>query len=171
MPRKAESADYQNLILSTVRNKFPYLILGIGIILLLYVMIAGFPGNKTSPEKQQAKKNEAIKKQESVKQEPKKYIVQAGDTLWQIAEANYGSGFNAYDLATKNNIPNPNLIEKGQIVILPSLTPQQPTIGEIAPVISEQVTYTGNQYTVQPGDFLWQIAQNAYGDGYGWTKI
>ena len=102
----------------------------------------------------------------------KKYIVKAGDNLWSIAEATYGSGWNAYDLAKINKISNASVIEVGQTIVLPSLAPKQPTTGQVAAAATTSpMTITGNRYTVQHGDYLWKIAQEAYGDGYAWVRI
>lgn len=103
--------------------------------------------------------------------EQKLYVVEEGDDLWHIAEATYGSGYNAYDIAVTNKLANANLIEPGQKLIMPSLAPKEPTTGEIAPAQTGKVTITGAQYTVQSGDYLWQIAEKAYGDGYAWPRI
>ena len=46
------------------------------------------------------------------------YIVQTGDTLWQIS-LNYGVSIN--DIVRLNNIVNPNLIYVGQILRIPSI--------------------------------------------------
>ena len=54
------------------------------------------------------------------------YTVQSGDTLWEIAEARYGTGFDWDKIleANKENIgflPNGSqaLIEVGQVLVLP----------------------------------------------------
>lgn len=97
----------------------------------------------------------------------KTYTVVAGDNLWKIAEAAYGSGYNWKDIAQENNIVNPDQIEVGQKLSIPQVASATPTVTQT----------TGNQaitaatYTVVRGDNLWNIAVRAYGDGYQWTKI
>lgn len=49
----------------------------------------------------------------------KTHNVVAGDTLWAIAKAQYGNGAKYTDIASANNISNPNLIYVGQVLIIP----------------------------------------------------
>lgn len=49
----------------------------------------------------------------------KSYTVVKGDTLWAIAKRYLGDGSKYKELATLNNIPNPNKIYPGQVVKLP----------------------------------------------------
>lgn len=49
----------------------------------------------------------------------KSYTVVKGDTLWAIAKKYLGDGTRYKELATLNNIPNPNKIYPGQLVKLP----------------------------------------------------
>ncbi len=44
------------------------------------------------------------------------YIVKYGDTLYNIAKAIYGDGNKYMEIATKNNIANPNRIYEGQVL-------------------------------------------------------
>ena len=44
-----------------------------------------------------------------------KYVVQKGDTLWAIAAKYLGSGAKYPQIASENNIANPNLIYPGQV--------------------------------------------------------
>jgi nucleoid-associated protein YgaU len=37
--------------------------------------------------------------------------------------------------------------------------------------VESKPAVAGGEYTVQEGDSLWKIAENAYGSGYAWTKI
>ncbi len=112
------------------------------------------------------------------------YTVQTGDYLWQIAEKFYGDGFKAYDIAKANNITTPSQIYRGTVLKLPALTStvaptmaqaqitKQPEQGQIGTgAQTGKVTFTGNVYTVKGGDSLWSIAEEAYGDGYSWTRI
>ncbi|PIV09304.1 hypothetical protein COS31_03555 [Candidatus Roizmanbacteria bacterium CG02_land_8_20_14_3_00_36_15] len=54
-----------------------------------------------------------------VTQTNSKYIVKAGDYLWKIALESYGDGFAWVKIAKINNLNNPNIIEPGQVLIIP----------------------------------------------------
>lgn len=47
---------------------------------------------------------------------PKTYTVKKGDTLWNIAKKLLGAGIKYKEIATKNNISNPNKIYPGQVL-------------------------------------------------------
>ncbi len=47
------------------------------------------------------------------------YIVKAGDSLWHISEEIYESGYNWVDIASINKLPNPDLIDIGQRLVIP----------------------------------------------------
>lgn len=79
------------------------------------------------------------------------YVVQAGDTLSQIARK-YGTTYQ--ELARINGIPNPNIINVGQQIRVKS--EQQPV---------------QNVYTVQSGDSLWAIAEKHYKNGTKYKDI
>ncbi|MDZ7836210.1 MAG: LysM peptidoglycan-binding domain-containing protein [Alkalibacterium sp.] len=86
------------------------------------------------------------------------YTVQAGDTLWAVANE-YGSTVDA--IATENNISNPDLISIGQTSTIPGTS----TGGNGS---SQDGNGSGNNgssadtYIVEAGDTLWAIA-NEYG--------
>ena len=85
------------------------------------------------------------------------YTVQAGDSLFSIAQRAYGNGADwpIIYAANKQTIgPNPNVIRIGEVLTIPSLSP---TSGEL--------------YVVQSGDTLTSIAQRAYGNGNLWQLI
>jgi len=85
------------------------------------------------------------------------YTVQAGDTLWAIANE-YGSTVDA--IATENNISNPDLISVGQTLTIPGTSSDDgssPDDADSGSNGSSAVTYT-----VEAGDTLWAIA-NEYG--------
>lgn len=51
----------------------------------------------------------------------KTYVVKTGDSLWAIAEAELGSGERLKDIATLNNIENPDKIYPGQELKMPEV--------------------------------------------------
>ena len=89
------------------------------------------------------------------------YVVKKGDSLWKIAQATYGSGYNWVDISKANNIKNPGQLVIGQKINLPK------EVIKIAP----KSTIETEKYTVVKGDSLSKIALRAYGDRYAWVKI
>lgn len=164
---KLKTPSYQGLVLNSVQKKYPYLLIGITVLVIAYLIFSGF----LSRNKLFQWKGNVVPTKEVEKAKQETYVVKHGDDLWKIAEATYGSGYNAYDIAKANKIKNPNIINAGQELVLPSVAPRQLTKGEVAPVKTQQVTITGKEYTVQHGDYLWKIALEAYGDGYAWVRI
>jgi len=53
------------------------------------------------------------------------YVVLPGDTLWSIAENLYGSGIYYLKVALFNNLSNPRLIHRGNILKLPAIPNSQ----------------------------------------------
>ena len=47
------------------------------------------------------------------------YVVQSGDSLWEIARRFYGDGSKYMIIANKNGISNPSLIHPGKILVIP----------------------------------------------------
>ncbi len=95
------------------------------------------------------------------------YTVALNESLWDIAEVQYGSGYNWVDIAEANNLVNPDLLAEGQVLTIPDVESKLSTVGneEVVEAIS------GATYTVEEGDSLWNIAIRAYGDGYKWVDI
>lgn len=81
------------------------------------------------------------------------YTVVAGDSLWKIAQKNYGNGNRWIDIAKENKLENPRVLVIGQKLVL---------VGESG---------QGETYTIVAGDSLWKIAVNKYNDGYKWVNI
>jgi len=97
---------------------------------------------------------------------PTTHTVTAGDTLWSIATKYYNSGYNWVDIAKANNLSNPEVIENGQKLTIPSATPiVVKQVGQVS------ATSTDKKYTVAKGDNLWKIASAQYGNGYKWVDI
>ncbi len=164
------SLNYKNLVFNAIKKKYLYLLLGAAVIgtLVLAVLILLLPNvtsntlKKIIPEKYEATPDQSYQKT---------YVVKESNYLWQIAEEAYGSGFNAYDIAKANNLAEPYVINAGQTLVLPNVKAQAPTRGEIADAATTKVEFAGDKYTIKSGDSLWQIALEAYGDGYAWTRI
>ncbi len=131
---------------------------------------------------------------------PTSHIVASGETLWDISEKYYNSGYNWIDIQDANNLTDPNAIEEGQSLVIPNVAPRQseddmvsdtaipeptetpveetpaPTqLAEAMPAPSipvlESPEIEGESYTVVRGDTLWDIAVRAYGNGYRWVDI
>jgi nucleoid-associated protein YgaU len=99
------------------------------------------------------------------------YVVKSDDSLWSIAETVYNDGYSWTKIADVNNISNPDTIFTGDKLLLPN-APQPSELGQMMQNTNSQGNaITGNSYTVQQGDTLWDIAVRAYADGYSWTKI
>lgn len=109
-----------------------------------------------------------VKPEEIVKNE-NVYVVKKGDSLWRIAQTNYGSGYNWVDISRANKLKNPGILVAGQELILPQVTGKK-VMAVTATNNSQQKIETGS-YKVVRNDNLWKIAVRTYGDGYQWTKI
>ena len=100
----------------------------------------------------------------------KEYSVERGDTLLSIAENAYGSGYNWTDIKTANNL-NTDSIDVGQKLVLPDVATKEPTATTKIVTAEDTNEISGDSYTVEKGDTLWNISVRAYGDGYQWTKV
>ncbi|MFH0979864.1 MAG: LysM domain-containing protein [Candidatus Roizmanbacteria bacterium] len=169
-----KALNYQQLFLTTVKEKYFNLVLGMLVSLLISSFVyksflKNIPINlafslpvfkqKTSP---------TFPKSPTTL---KTYTVAEGDDLWNIAEKFYGSGFNAYDISVANKMNDASILETGQKIIIPKVTPREPTVGEISASSTSQVTYVEGKYVVQPGDSLSNIALKVYGDLFAWPRI
>lgn len=93
------------------------------------------------------------------------YTVEAGDTLWKIAQKYYGSGTYWTKLYADNadTISNPDKIYVGQKIKIYPIQGIATTSGATGA--------EGTYYTVVSGDNLYKIAQKFYGKGRQWKKI
>ena len=174
-PIKIKNLNYQKLLILTVKEKYFNLLVGLFISFFISTLtyktfLKNIRINLAFklPTFNFASK---IKNKVVVNKPLRTYVVAEGDDLWNIAEKFYGSGFNAYDISVANKITDSSNISAGQKLIIPRVTPRQPTVGDISAISSSQVTYVENKYVVQPGDSLSLIAQKVYGDLYAWTRI
>jgi len=165
-----EEPNYQLLLKKTLGKKMGSFLLGFTILLIVSITLLNFlPKTKLF----QLRANNKNEKKVQLTPTPRFYTIQEGDDLWIIAQKFYGSGFNAYDIAQANNLDDVNNIHVGNKLVIPNVTPKFPSEGEVSQLAAttSQVIQTGITYTVQPGDFLWQIAVNFYGDGMMENKI
>lgn len=175
-PVKIKNPNYQRLLILTVKEK--YFSLFVGLLVSFFISTLTYKTFIKNIRINLAFKlptfnfaSKAVKNKVVVNKPLRTYIVAEGDDLWNIAEKFYGSGFNAYDISLANKITDSSSISAGQKLIIPQVTPRQPTVGDISATSTSQVTYVENKYVVQPGDSLSIIAQKVYGDLYAWTRI
>ncbi len=99
------------------------------------------------------------------------YVVQAGETLADIAERKYGDQNKWVLIAKANRGVNPNRMKIGTKLVLPSpaaSVPAEPVAVETAAPAAEGTPRT---YTIQAGDVLSKIAKRFYGSASAAAKI
>jgi len=92
------------------------------------------------------------------------YTVQKGDSLWNIAKDQLGGGAKWQEIYKLNEHligQNPDLIYPGTQLQLPGGAPE----------IASNGATTMTNYTVQPGDNLWNISKDLTGDATKWGDI
>ena len=161
--------------------------LGLGVVVIGALLLVMFIKSKTalSPVSQPTQEVSSTKTQKVEAQKKiNTYTVAAGETLWSIAEKQYKSGYNWIDIARANKLQNPDVITAGTTLTLPvveiktvkakqvvaaATTVEKQEKSETAQVVETKIT--ADKYTVKSGEFLWDIAVRAYGDGYKWVEI
>ena len=108
-----------------------YLIL-IGV--LVFLIIIGFSAYQAI---NQSGSGASISDEAADAASSQQYIVKDGDHLWKIAEEVFGSGYNAYDIAKANNLEEPYYLATGQVLVIPSVEPKTPTVGDIMATSTE----------------------------------
>lgn len=98
---------------------------------------------------------------------PTTHTVVEGETLWNIGEKFYKSGYNWITIAEENKLSDENSIQVGQVLSLPKAEMIKPPEENIIATATE----APKTYTVVKGDYLWKIAIDQLGDGYAWVKI
>ncbi len=145
------------------------MILGLLVVVVIGILLFNFFSNRGKPgmpgQEGQTAQQEQQPSQASL---PTTHTVQAGEDLWTISEKYFQSGYNWVDIATENQLENPDLLEVGQTLTIPKAEPILPVTGISQ---AEPSSITGVSYTVVEGDNLWDIAVRAYGDGYKWSEI
>ena len=107
------------------------------------------------------------------------YTVQPGDTLWQIATDQLGDGARFPEIADLNygapqtdgrSLTSAHWLTPGWTLTLPSAaTPTNATPAAASPTGAGH--WTAQTVVVEPGDTLWQIAQDRLGDGSRYRDI
>lgn len=154
-------------------ESYTSLILGIIVVIVGFVLIFTFIQHRNFNK---TKDTSSTATNEQNKIMPQIYTVKTGEDLWTISEKIYGSGYNWVDLANENKLSDPGIIYAGTKLVIPNVKKK---IVQIANADSQDnksgsdnsTSITGSTYVIQSGDFLWDIAVKAYGDGYKWTEI
>ena len=96
------------------------------------------------------------------------YTVRPGDSLWQIAQDRLGDGARYAEIATLNyDAPQPDgLTLTGEHWLRPGWALRLPA--DASPLVPPAAVTT---VVVEPGDTLWQIAQDRLGDGGRYDEI
>lgn len=136
------------------------MVLGAIVIVIVGVLIVNYFKDKTGGKIPGA----------STQTSAKEHVVVKGETLWSIAEDSFGSGYNWVDITVANELYS-DIIEVGQKLVIPDVSPKQPTSTKKVATIAKIAPITGTSYTVVKGDSLWKIAVQAYGDGFKWVEI
>lgn len=160
------------------------MVLGALIILVVGILVFNY-FNRQVPNLGPSQQTESIQDQDVLPDSlPGKYKVKEGDTLFSIAEKYYRDGYKYTELASTNNLIDPDILETGQTLDIPKLSVNPPTVQasqgtEPATVTAESEpkdtiwgpAITQDTYTVIEGDWLSKIAERAYGDTLAFEKI
>jgi len=170
MTAQEATISYKDAVFQKIKQNYQSVILGALVVIVGLSVFFRLTAQEKSKKISTSSETEATAQKEEAGA-GKKYTVKKGDNLWKIAESEYGSGYNALDIATANKLANANIIEVGQVLVIPAVAAKKATKGEIAQAKTEKVSITTDTYTVKTGDTLWKVAVEAYGDGYQWAKI
>ena len=182
--------DYKEELIEKVKEN--YLSVALGVLVFLVAVTLIFRSGKTDDTNiTEDSKTETPKE--------KTYVVQPGDSVSSIARDQLGSMDQSQAIIDANGIKDANTIEVGQTLIIPDVAGQvmtsdndkgatpsptptaammkkaddvmekEKTDSKMTPAMT--ISITGNTYTVKKGDFLWDIAKRAYGDGNKYTLI
>ncbi|MFH0750013.1 MAG: LysM peptidoglycan-binding domain-containing protein [Candidatus Gottesmanbacteria bacterium] len=143
------------------------LVIGVAMVIIIGMLSYSI----ISTVREQNRANKEMTKNEPVL--PTTYTVKKGDTLWDISLTYYKSGYNWVDIASTNELDNPDALAIGQTLTIPNVSPITLTEqGDILNGVStDTVTPRHSEVTVAQGESLWKIAEREYGTGYKWVDI
>ena len=157
-------------ILSQIKwgESYTSLFLGAVVVVIALILVFSFLRGKTTQNGDT--QSTSTQTEESITG-TRSYTVKEGDDLWNIAERLYGSGYNWVDIASASKLENPSILYVGTKLTIPNVQPKEATktLAQETPKVTN--TITGASYTIVSGDYLWDIAIRAYGDGYRWVDI
>lgn len=153
-----------------IKNK-SYTNLVLGLLVVIVAGVLAFNYFKGSPEELGPAQNTQITEDASVENLPGTYTVKAGDTLFLISQKYYSDGYKYTMLAAANKISNPDVLELGQVLNIPTLSELTNTTGGETNLTAWGEKIAGNTYVVATGDWLSTIAGRAYGNPMAYTKI
>jgi nucleoid-associated protein YgaU len=183
---RAKQYASQNSLLDYFRfgESYTSLILGIVVVIVTTILVISTIRDRNlqnSPKKETSSLSTSRDKEiesDQLKEEVT-YRVKEGDTLWSIAEKEYNNGYHWTLIAQANKVQNPDLIEVGELLVIPSdsntydqQTTQENTLNP--PTWDQKETSRHTQikkYIVKRGDYLWAIAEKEYNNGYRWVDI
>lgn len=172
--------------LKSIRSNESFIstLLGVAVVITVGSLLFNYFKSKPSPQLPQNDVDISDIKTENLDQLSQKtsltsgnvHEVLAGETLWSISEKYFKSGYNWVDISSANKLKNGNLIEKGQKLIIPNVTPKKQTVMDSKEIkveitAAETKVQPESEYVVKSNDSLWKIAVNVYGDGYQWVKV
>jgi len=163
----------RNSVFSQVKwgESYTSLFLGIVVVVVAAVLVFSFLKGRNFNGFTSTQSTSTVE-QQADKALPKTYQVKQGDDLWNISEKIYGSGYNWVDLANANKMENPGLLYVGTKLAIPDVKPRIVKNNADSVVnVQNANSITGSTYNVVKGDYLWEIAVRAYGDGYKWVEI
>ncbi len=164
-----KNETYQDQLIEKIREN--YLSIALGLLVLLVAVSIVFRANDSMTQK---KSEEAAEKTTETE-----YVVKKGESVSSIARDQLGSMDYTEEIVKANKLENPEKIEVGQKLILPDVTsetsgksqgtPAPTTVAAKGDLNGAGVTttapgakITGNTYTVQKGDTLFNITVRAY---------
>lgn len=173
MPQK-KTLRFNILKQFKLTESYTSLVLGFIVVIIIAIFITSFIKNRIATEKDITQETSSVSTEEETKSTtlPASYTVVAGDDLWGVSEKFYKSGYNWTDIAKENNLENPGLITAGMTLTIPNVSlkiVKEDAVEAEQNNISDKITK--DSYTVKKGDYLWDIAIRAYGDGYRWVDI